>query len=336
MFFLYEYITGGGMRALEPDRPPAGSLLAEGSAMVRCLAEDLLACSATEVILFRDTRLKDTFDVPGCRLEDVRSSQSEREQFAQLAAQADATIVIAPEFAGQLRERCIWATAAGARLLSPDLSFVELASDKHRTADHLQHANVPVAAGRLLQFDDPLPADFSYPAVIKPVDGAGSLGVRLLQSRDSPLEPPPWAARMRLEQFCQGTAASVSVLSGPRAATTLLAGCRQRLSADGHFSYLGGEWPLAPELARRAARLATAVVSALPPTVGYWGMDLVLGNASDGSEDVLIEVNPRLTTSYIGLRRRAKTNLAAAMISIAEGQRVAIEFDDRPLRFDAT
>jgi predicted ATP-grasp superfamily ATP-dependent carboligase len=33
-----------------------------------------------------------------------------------------------------------------------------------------------------------------------------------------------------------------------------------------------------------------------------------------GSEDALIEVNPRLTTSYVGLRRAVACNLAAAML----------------------
>jgi len=52
------------------------------------------------------------------------------------------------------------------------------------------------------------------------------------------------------------------------------------------------------------------------------GVDLVLGSAPDGSEDWVIEINPRLTTSYIGLRALAEFNLAQALIDIVIGKEV--------------
>jgi predicted ATP-grasp superfamily ATP-dependent carboligase len=64
-----------------------------------------------------------------------------------------------------------------------------------------------------------------------------------------------------------------------------------------------------------------AAVECLPPTVGYVGIDLVLGPAADGSEDVVIEVNPRLTTSYVGLRRLLRNNLAEVMLHVVAGRK---------------
>jgi tyramine---L-glutamate ligase len=49
----------------------------------------------------------------------------------------------------------------------------------------------------------------------------------------------------------------------------------------------------------------------------------------------VIEVNPRLTTSYVGLRAAAKTNLAVAMIRVAEGDVSPVDFLTRSLEFDA-
>ena len=46
----------------------------------------------------------------------------------------------------------------------------------------------------------------------------------------------------------------------------------------------------------------------------------MLGNAPDGSQDFAIEINPRLTTSYIGLRAFAEFNLAEALLKTANGQ----------------
>ena len=56
------------------------------------------------------------------------------------------------------------------------------------------------------------------------------------------------------------------------------------------------------------------------------GVDLVLGRDPTGAEDFVIEVNPRLTTSYVGLRAAAKTNLAEAMLRVAEGDTTPVEF----------
>ena len=52
----------------------------------------------------------------------------------------------------------------------------------------------------------------------------------------------------------------------------------------------------------------------MPGLSGYVGVDVVLGN--DG-RDWAIEINPRLTTSYVGLRALAGFNLAEAMLAVA-------------------
>jgi hypothetical protein len=93
--------------------------------------------------------------------------------------------------------------------------------------------------------------------------------------------------------------------------------------------------PLAPGLAVRATELANRAVAALPPVVGYVGVDLVLGAEPDGREDAAIEINPRLTTSYVGLRAAAQANLAGAMWTIAQGAMPQVDFSTRPLEFDA-
>ncbi len=56
----------------------------------------------------------------------------------------------------------------------------------------------------------------------------------------------------------------------------------------------------------------------MPPTVrGFVGLDLLLGDRP--SEDCVIEINPRLTTSYVGLRRMIHGNLAARLFDLETG-----------------
>ncbi len=156
--------------------------------------------------------------------------------------------------------------------------------------------------GRVLESDEPLPVDFPYPAVLKPIDGAGSQDTYFVRT---PMEKPPaYAWRRRLERFVPGMAASAARLCGP-AEGVGLAPCKQRISDDGRLRYLGGELPLAAGFAERAEQLASRALAAMPRAIGFVGVDLVLGREPDGSEDYVIEVNPRLTTSYVGLRRGA-------------------------------
>ena len=251
-----------------------------------------------------------------------------------LTIAADWTLLIAPETGGMLLDRCRLVESAGGRLLSPPAKCVEIAASKQRTSELLERGGVRVPRGRLLsQWDHRVPPEFPMPAVIKPDEGCGSLGVRLVR-RAADLRDETVAGAVRLEQFIPGLPASVAVICGP-AGNHALPACEQRLSADGTFAYRGGRLPLAPQLDARARRLALAAIAAMPQPRGYLGVDLVLGEAEDGSGDCVIEINPRLTTSYIGLRAAADTNLAAAMLDIASGRQPDLCFGPGPVEFTA-
>jgi predicted ATP-grasp superfamily ATP-dependent carboligase len=329
--FVYEYISGGG--TLSEASLPAESLRREGGAMLRAAASDFQALPDVCVTVLHDARWAG-LELPPCEIVTVAEASAEQAAFQQLARRADWTLVIAPEFRGILRDRCRTVAAAGGKLLSPGEEFVAVAADKPQTVQRLAAAGIPVPQGVRWDPASPLPRDFPYPAVLKPADGAGSLGVQWIDGVGRAVGRAGLGDAAWLERYCPGLPASVAVLCGPAGLAPLPA-CRQRLSDDGRFRYLGGEAPLAEPLTRRAQRLAVAAATALPPTVGYVGVDLVLGEADDGKDDVVIEVNPRLTTSYVGLRRLVCGNLAAAMLAAARGQPVALSFAAGRVVFDA-
>ena len=328
--FLYEFITGGGMWAL--GGKPEGSLLTEGQAMLSAVVDDALRIGL-EPILIRDSRLGG--ELPsGCQVVEVANIAEHQEAFASFAAGADYTLLIAPEFESWLLKLARLAVDAQANLLSPDPTFIALTSDKQATADRLQRLKVPVPHGTTLEpFDKP--PKTPYPAVLKPNDGAGSQSVRvvhkLTEAKKWMEASPPWT--WRFEKLHPGTPASVSILRG-LGEPIAMPPCRQNLSGDGGFLYLGGEAPLPEPLAERAMRLGLAAAHALPKTTGLFGIDLVLGDAEDGSQDVVIEVNPRLTTSYVGLRALCEQNLLQATIDAIEGREVVLSFRSERLEFD--
>lgn len=333
--FIYEFLTGGGFYSLGQPPQSAPSLLREGLAMAEALAVDFVALGQTEVHLLRDARVE--VDVPGCQIHAVRDESDEREQFSAAAAAADWTIVIAPEFNHLLAERCGWVREAGGRLLGAGDATVRLAADKQATCEHLAADGLSVPNGIAVAAGSSLPAAFNYPAVLKPRDGAGSTDTFLIVTAAEaaafgPVEFDSVAFDARLEEFCAGVPVSVSVLCGPGRREPLLPS-RQHLDDGGRFAYQGGSFPLKGNLVERAQRLALAAIDTLPDPLGYIGVDMIL--SSEPADDVVLEVNPRLTTSYIGLRSLATTNLAGAILDIAAGEAVNVTFDSRELEFDA-
>src|SRR5262249_10224716 len=133
-----------------------------------------------------------------------------------------------------------------------------------------------------------------------------------------------------LQEYVSGVAASMTFLVGPRQTLALLPGS-QLLSRDGRFRYQGGEIPLGERHATRAIRLGQQAIRCVPGLRGFIGVDLVLGENADWA----IEINPRLTTSFVGLRRLAKFNLAETWLNLMRGMPVGpLEWKEGSVRFD--
>ncbi|MCG8584792.1 MAG: ATP-grasp domain-containing protein [Pirellulales bacterium] len=328
--FLFEFITGGGL--LSEARQPSGSILAEGRAMLTALSEDLSAIDGVDVALTIDDRL-DVKLSPECSVRRVRDEVDEAEAFSRLARECEATILIAPEFDGTLLYRAERVVANGGRLLSCLPKTISITADKQATADLLAKSGVLVPMGGRWPDDVHACHELTFPAVLKPNDGAGSQGVRLVESFDDlPLMDDE--SNWRVEQYCPGIAASCAVLCGLEQLLVLPA-CRQHLEPDGSFGYRGGSTIADDALAGRARSLAQSAVAALPDPLGYVGVDMILGEDVDGRDDYVIEVNPRLTTSYVGVRHVANGNLAEVMLDVALGRAASVSWRDAGVHFVA-
>ena len=327
--FLYEFVTGGGL--LASGEVPTGSLLREGAAMVNALATDFCRLPRVGVDVMRDVRIRG--NGPG-NMHVVAHANEEAHTFENLAREAHWTVVIAPEISGNLVRRCETVENVGGRLLGPSMSAIRLASNKQQTVEFLGRLGVATPRGRLIPPGSPVPGEFRFPAVLKPIDGAGSLGIVRLASADDALAVPTEASARRMEQYCPGIAASVAYLCGGKRPVDLPP-CRQLIDEACGFAYRGGRWPLTRELADRAVRLAGRAVERLPQLRGYLGVDVVLGSSPDGADDVVVEINPRLTTSYVGLSALCNDNLAQAMLAAAQGRDVELSFQCDSLELTA-
>jgi tyramine---L-glutamate ligase len=286
------------------------ALRAEGWAMLSAMLYDLGRVPGVTPL----TLLSEDFGSVPFAARRVSPADEER-VFRDLAASADGSLLIAPESDGLLLERCRWAEESGGQLLGSSSEAVRLTGDKLNLGRHFARRGLltppTTTVGEALNS----PATI-FPAVCKPRRGAGSQETYLIHDQ---AELRRFRATESVVQpYIRGMPASVAFLLGPRQ-RLVLPPAAQHLSDGDCFRYLGGQLPLPPALAERAQRLGRLAVDAVPGLRGYVGVDVVLGDAPDGSGDRLMEVNARLTTSYVGLRALCRTNLAEVLLCVCSG-----------------
>ncbi|MBX3440763.1 MAG: ATP-grasp domain-containing protein [Planctomyces sp.] len=321
--FVFEFVSGGGLA----DAPLPPSLAAEGRAMWSAVARDFSAIADARVVTTRDPRIA---PLPhGIEQRVAESVASERDLFREECAAADVILVIAPELGGELQRRIERADALrrpDSVLLNCPPAVVRIAADKWLTFETLDQRGIPTISTHRLSNDVP---PFPLPWVVKPRLGAGSQDVALVQSLDrlgGALTEAPGLAEPDaaiIQPFVAGRSLSCLALFDAAGALVDLAPvAEQRLSDDGRFRYLGGRIPAdvdpAPLQALALSAAAALSAGAQAPCVGPIGFDFV--QAADGTLQV-VDINPRLTTSYVGCRRLATHNLFASLLALEAGPR---------------
>jgi predicted ATP-grasp superfamily ATP-dependent carboligase len=289
------------------------SLACEGDQMLRALATDLCELPEVEVLITRDARLPPVKLPVECRY--IESASQFPESWGQALAAVDACWPIAPEQSGAL-ERISGAVLASRKaLLSSPPGAVRAAASKIGTLRRLAEEGVPVVP--TYGADEVLPR-IRGRWVLKPDDGVGCLGIRLFQDRDALLrhwEQLPDGPAHVAQPYVTGLDASLSLLARDGAAV-LLSVNRQRVAVmDDSLVLLGCVVGGLGGEERRYQRLASHIAAALPELRGYAGVDLIVGR---GGLKVL-EVNPRLTTSYVGLKESIGVNPAALVLDLMVG-----------------
>jgi predicted ATP-grasp superfamily ATP-dependent carboligase len=313
--FIHEYISGGGFAG----RPLPQGLLAEGAAMLRTILHDFHAWGIHHLLTTCDARLP-TDDLPADEIVAVEPGRY-RETFSRLLASSDAALVIAPESGGLLAGLTGEVERAGLLNLGSTGEAVRIAGDKLLTVERLAAANLPVPP--TVNAPDPQAAKaVGFPLVLKPRDGVGCEGLRFV--RDEPQLTTAWQqaqaesgdSPLIAQPFIGGVDASVSLLCDGQDALALSLNGQEIAIMENRLVYGGGIVPLDHPLSGQAMQVACSACRLIPGLRGYVGVDLVL--TAEGP--VVMEINPRLTTSYVGLRRVVEGNLAEAIFAAAQGE----------------
>ncbi len=284
--------------------------------MLLAVLRDAVQVPGLEVLTIWSAQ-RERFPVEGIAFQLAHSVEEELELLAELAAWCDATLLIAPEFDGILTHRALLVEGVGGRLCGPNPLAITNCSDKLELAENFQSAGIATIATREFQPNLCQAHELSYPAVVKPRDGAGSQETWLVRtSEDFERLLPIWKKSTLLQQavwqpYVSGRAVSVAVLITPEQYRyEALPPCEQRLSADGRFEYLGGAVPIQGLNLAAIQNAAVAACRAVPGLRGYVGVDLIVPDDTPDAP-VVVEINPRLTTSYLGYSHLCEQNLIA-------------------------
>ncbi|MDD1652998.1 MAG: ATP-grasp domain-containing protein [Methanomicrobiales archaeon] len=258
------------------------ALAAEGKAMIRVLTDSFRRCGH-DVIL----PAKGDF-----------AAELER-----LAPSADAGLVIAPD---HLMEEYTRILEEHTRNLGCGSMVAAVCANKHLTGKILARNGIDtpaeVTTGR---------------RVVKPISGCGSSGIRIT-------EGDPGEGEIG-QELLQGEHLSVSLI-GPHVVgeaclyfdpgpPLVLALNRQDVRIEGgRFTYHGGETPLDHPRAAEVLDVAKRTVKVLG-CQGYVGVDLVCGNRI-----TVVDVNPRITTSLIGIAAVMEEEIADLLLHGSHGE----------------
>ena len=302
--FVYEHVTGGGMAGAA--LPPG--LLLEADLMVRTLIGDLSTCPGVELLTSRDARL--------APLQEIETILVEREDdpFAHVLRGIEASDAVwptAPETDGVLQELAAAVLQRGKMLLGSRPEAVRLAGSKLATSRALLAAGIPAVATSALP--DNIPAT-PRRWITKPDDGAGAEGVRLERDWRHARDRLAGTAGLVAQPWLEGDPLSLSLLCAE--GKSVLLSCNRQLVhlADDRITLAGIDVNTVADDRGELASLGSRVAAAIPGLWGYVGIDLVMTPLGP----IVLEINPRLTTSYCGLGRALGVSVAAQVLGLLE------------------
>lgn len=300
---VHEYASGSGATL-----PP--SIVAEGCAMRDALCADLAAVPGLDLLVSTAPGMPPPC---GARLTP-HGNESDIDFLLRAARGIDAVWLVAPESAGIALSHVRALEGAEVRVLGSSSDAVELASSKSRTLARLAAAGMRTAPTWPLAS---APLDRHAEWAVKPDCGCGCEGARRLGAADLATLRHAGNLEGRIAQpWLPGPAMSLSLrVAGGHG--ELLSVNRQYISiaADGALALQGIRQDIASSsqpLHAHCAALARRIATAIPGLRGFVGVDFVLGD--DGRASVL-EINPRLTSAYVGLSARLGRNLAAEILA---------------------
>ena len=329
---LYEWCCSGGIQSeIAHDilqEVSVEDFLREGRLMLEAFTSDAEQNTDLDITVMVDSTLPVTKAPQFSKNVTVEKIAPSKSQLSLLtmAAEADLIILIAPETHGVLLQtiNTVEQAGFGNKLINCPTPFIKAASDKEITCRMLSAAGIPTPAGRTIATGESFPHGFRLPAVLKARGSAGCHGLTIIHK---PTDFSAPRTDSRLECHISGIPGSVCCLCETDSIVPLLP-FEQVFTEGSHPVYIGGR-VIHNDFHTRMHSLAVRSIETLNKTTqskarGWVGVDMILGSCNDGHDDRVLEINPRLTTSFVGLSRAQERGLTRLLLDIAKGREVHV------------
>lgn len=305
---VFEYICSGGFCSKTlPD-----TLAKEGLLMLTSLLNDLSAIETHSITALVDWRFINNFD---SRIEiiPIEKETDILEIFKSVLHFVDAVWLIAPE-TEQILFNFSQIVESSKKILlsSPSLAIAQTA-DKWQSYQCLSLHQIPTVTTTILTNNTQVNAQQK---VIKVRDGVGCENSFIVNSQKelvSLLAQFEQVEDYIIQPFIEGNNLSISALFKQGKAQLLCVNHQQIEIINQQFKLRGCEVNYQIELAP-FQRLLNQIVRAFPSLWGYVGIDLI----QQSQQLRVLEINPRLTSSYAGINSALGINVAAEVLKLLE------------------
>ncbi|MHC1592246.1 MAG: ATP-grasp domain-containing protein [Candidatus Helarchaeales archaeon] len=337
--FIFEFFSGGGLS----DREIPGSILSEGFAMLATALEEFSHLDDIELITTLDYRIHEYQRLLTAkwviRIDPNDNFINVLENV--LDNSFDGFLFIAPETGDILYNLTRIFEKRGIPNLGCRSDAIKLTRNKYKTLKTLEKLGFTVPKSMLLSINEETLTIFEkgkslgIPFVIKPIDGISGIGLRLIHDLTELREgldvilkesPEPWVL---LQEYIKGVNVSVSLISRKEEIFPLTLNYQDINLEREDTEYQGGYLPFEHERKDEIMNVAINIIKKIPGLENYVGIDFVVNE----NGIYFMEINPRLTTSFIGICTAAPFNVARLIMEPKISSLKKIHFTYRGIAF---
>ncbi len=276
--------------------------------MLLALVSDILRADLDVTVVWDATL--GAFPLSGVRVE-AATPESFAAAAANAMADANQVVVIAPESDGLLLEHRNLVSAAGLDCCGASAETIQICSDKLLSFERLTAVGVPTVP--TAAFNGQVSADAA--SIIKPRFGAGCEETFVVEPGENLPELGAAGDQYVIQPFVEGKAVSTAAVRTDRG-WSVLPLVEQRVVGRKCLEYHGGVLCIDGQIQSEGlTKTILSCLDAVRADRGWIGIDLI---EPTHGPSVVVDVNPRLTTSYVGYRRATDCNLAELLLNASK------------------
>lgn len=326
---IHALITEYFCATFQDDELPEIAL--EGYAMLRTLIESLCKIRSVKIHTIISKKLLNILELPNnVNIIEVCSEDEFLNKIDVVSKTCDLAYLIAPP--NELSQ--IVSLTSCSVCSFKDKNYVIDFSNKLKTIENLytiDDVKIPktLVVRKNVEFHELL--KLKPPLIVKPVDNTGGIGQKIITKLDEISLAIDYAFRntsrniILIQEFINGIHASISVIGYDDRIICIVPNIQLLTFQDNYVKYFGGITPLT-KYYDTMLNIVQKIVKRFK-IQGYIGIDIVVKD----NDVYIIEVNPRITTSIIGIDK-VVNNLGEFLIKSCIGQ-VDFEIHDKIKNF---